>query len=160
MSAYAEGLKMLARRELSESQLRQRLARRGFAADEIAEALARLKAARYLDDARVAGAIARLESGIRRRGPLRIRQRLAAAGITGALADRAIGDVLEGMDMDALLAAALDKRLGDHPIADDRAMARLFRQLTAQGFEPDRVMRLLRGRRRRTDAATSDDCDT
>jgi regulatory protein len=150
MSAYAEGLKLLARRELSESQLRQRLARRGFAPDAIADALTRLKADRHLDDERVAGAIARLESGIRRRGPLRIRQRLAAAGITGALADRAIDEVMEGVDMEVLLAAALDRRLRDGSIADERTMGRLFRQLTSQGFEPDRVMRLLRTRRRAT----------
>ena len=151
MSAYTEGLKLLARRELSERQLRQRLARRGFEPDAIAEAVVRLKETRALDDERVAGAIARMESGIRRRGPLRIRQRLAAAGITGALADRAIDEVMEGVDIEALLASAVERRLGDGAIDDDRTMARLFRQLTAQGFEADRVMRVLRSRRRSSD---------
>ena len=49
---------MLARRELSEAQLRQRLARRQHDPDAIEEALTRLKAERSLDDERVAGIIA------------------------------------------------------------------------------------------------------
>ncbi len=39
MSAYLEGLKMLARRELSEMQVRQRLARKGHEPQAIDEAV-------------------------------------------------------------------------------------------------------------------------
>jgi regulatory protein len=148
--AYLAAVTMLARRELSERQIRQRLARKAFAADDVDEAIGRLKAERTLDDARVAGAIARTETGIRKRGPLRVRQKLAAAGITGAAADAAIEEVTSQVDMDAMLEAALARRLGaDAAIDDDRTMSRLYRQLTSQGFEQDRVLRLLRSRRSR-----------
>ena len=148
--AYLAAVTMLARRELSERQIRQRLARKAFAADDVDEAIARLKAERTLDDARVASAIARTETGIRKRGPLRVRQKLAAAGITGAAADAAIEEATSQVDMDALLEAALARRLGaDATIDDDRTMSRLYRQLTSQGFEQDRVLRLLRSRRSR-----------
>jgi regulatory protein len=149
--AYQSAVKMLARRELSEVQIRQRLARREFASDAIDEAVARLKEERSINDVRVAGAIARTETGIRKRGPMRVRQRLAAAGITGAIADAAIEEATSSVDMNALLEAALTRRLGDgQTIDDERTMARLYRQLTSQGFEQDRVLRLLRSRRRRT----------
>ena len=147
--AYLAAVTMLARRELSERQIRQRLARKAFAADDVDEAIARLKAERTLDDVRVAGAIARTETGIRKRGPLRVRQKLAAAGITGAAADAAIEEATSQVDMDALLEAALARRLREGDTLDDeRVMARLYRQLTSQGFEQDRVLRLLRSRRR------------
>ena len=58
-SAYLTALKQLARRELSEAQIRQRLSRRGFTPDDIDPAIARLRQDGSLDDARVAAAIAR-----------------------------------------------------------------------------------------------------
>jgi regulatory protein len=147
--AYVAAVRMLARRELSEFQIRQRLRRKTYSDEAVDEAITRLKSERTLDDARVAGAIARTETGIRKRGPLRVRQKLAAAGITGAAADAAIEEATSEVDMDALLEAALARRLGlDGTIEDDRAMSRLYRQLTSQGFEQDRVLRLLRSRRR------------
>lgn len=145
--AYLTAVRMLARRELSELQIRQRLRRKAFSDEDVDEAIARLKAERTLDDVRVAGAIARTETGIRKRGPLRVRQKLAAAGITGAAADAAIEEATSQVDMDALLEAALSRRLGTQTIDDDRTMSRLYRQLTSQGFEQDRVLRLLRSRR-------------
>ena len=57
--AYVAALKMLARRELSESQVRGRLTRRQFDPDEIDAAVARLRRERALDDQRTALACAR-----------------------------------------------------------------------------------------------------
>ena len=68
MSAYADALKLLARRELSEAQVRQRLARKGHTEPDIDQAVARLVADRSIDDARVAEAIARTETAVRKRG--------------------------------------------------------------------------------------------
>jgi regulatory protein len=147
VTAYLEGLKMLARRELSERQVRDRLARRGHADSDIDEAIARLKSERALDDARVAGAIARTETSVRRRGRLRVMRQIESAGIADTIARRAVEDVFDSVDDDALLEAALSKRLrGGRPVADDREFRRLYRYLTAQGFEPDRVLRALRAR--------------
>ena len=144
-SAYVSALKMLSGRELSERQVRQRLARRGYDADAIDDAIARLTRDRSLDDERAAKAIAHAETAFRKRGKLRVKQRLAAAGIAPAVAQRAIQDTFEAIDADALLAAALQKRLrGRDRIADDREFQRLYRFLIGQGFEPDRVLALLR----------------
>ena len=80
-SAYIDGLKMLGRRELSEKQVRERLARKAYAPDEIDEAVARLREERAINDQRVAEAIARMETGIRKRGKVRVRMQLERAGI-------------------------------------------------------------------------------
>ena len=140
---------MLARRELSEAQLRQRLSRRTFAPDEIDSAIARLRQDGSLDDARVATAIARSQLSLKKRGARRVRREIEAAGITSALADRAVAEVFADVDADALLAAAIDRRLGTRRLDDDRDMARLYRYLVGQGFDADRAMSALRARRSR-----------
>ena len=148
-SAYLDGLKMLARRELSESQVRQRLARKEHDTEAIDEAVARLKAERAIDDARTAAAIARTETSVKRHGRLRVTQAIAKAGIGRSTARRALDEVFETIDDGALIEAALAKRLrGREKIADDKEFARLYRYLVGQGFESDRVMKTLEARRR------------
>jgi SOS response regulatory protein OraA/RecX len=70
------------------------------------------------------------------------------AGIAPKVAQRALQEVFDEVDADALLAAALQKRLrGRERIVDDREFQRLYRYLIGQGFEPDRVLALLRRHR-------------
>ena len=147
-SAYVDGLKMLGRRELSEQQVRQRLARKQYNQDDIDDAVARLRAERAINDQRVAEAIARMETGIRKRGKVRVRIQLERAGIAKETARMAIDDVFGAIDDDTLLQSSLQKRLrGRDSIADDREFARLFRYLIGQGFESDRVMKALKAYR-------------
>src|SRR6266568_3866056 len=96
--AYVDGLKMLARRELSEAQVRDRLARRGYQSAAI-------------DDARVAEAIARTETSLRARGKRRVRLRIEQAGIAAATAGRAIDQAFETVDEDAQIETVLNRRL-------------------------------------------------
>jgi len=139
---------MLARRELSEAQVRQRLARKGHEPDAVDAAVSRLREERALDDARVAEAIARTQTAVRRRGKLRVRREIENAGITGATARRALDEVFDGIDADAQLQASLAKRLrGREAIADEAEFRRLYRYLIAQGFEADAVMKALNARR-------------
>jgi regulatory protein len=143
-AAYIDGLKMLARRELSEQQVRQRLARKGHDADAIDAAVARLRDERAIDDARVAEAIARTETSLKRRGKLRVRMQIERAGIAKNVAKSATDAVFDGVDDDALIEAALRKRLRQRDqIADAREFQRLYRFLVSQGFEHDRVIEAL-----------------
>jgi regulatory protein len=150
-SAYIDGLKMLGRRELSEQQVRQRLARKEYSQDEIEDAVARLREERAINDQRVAEAIARTETTVRKRGKVRVRLQLQRAGISKETSRQALDAVFETIDDDALLESSLNKRLrGRETIADDREFQRLFRYLVGQGFESDRVMQALQTRRKRT----------
>lgn len=146
--AYTDALKLLTRRELSEAQLRQRLIRRKYDTDAVDAAIERLREERALDDVRVAEAIARSQTALRRRGKLRVRLEIERAGIAAATARRVVDEVFADLDADALLDAALAKRLRPgHDIRDDRMFNRLYRYLVGQGFDPDRVMAVLRTRR-------------
>ena len=146
--AYLDALRMLARRELSEAQIRQRLVRREHGADLVDEAVARLKAERAIDDVRVADAIARSETSVRKRGRLRVKRKIESAGIGSATARQAVDEIFGAIDADVLLEAALAKRLRHgKAIADDREFNRLYRYLIGQGFEPDRVLAALKKHR-------------
>jgi len=149
-SAYLDALKMLARRELSEAQVRQRLARRGHEADEVDAAVARLKAERAIDDARTAAAIARIETTLRRRGRIRVRLQIERAGIGAPTARRAVDEAFAAIDEEALIEAALAKRLrGGADISGERERQRLYRYLVGQGFDAEQVARVIAAHRRR-----------
>ena len=144
-NAYLDALKMLARRELSEAQIRQRLARREHASDDIDAAVERLRSERAIDDRRVAEAIARTQTSIKRRGKLRIRREIEHAGIARDTARRVVDDVFADVDAEALLEQSLTKRIrGREKIAGQKEFNRLYRYLVGQGFEPDRVLAALR----------------
>ena len=81
MSAYSDGLKLLARRELSVADLRTRLLDREHSPNETEEAIAKLLETGALDDRRVARAYARTASKIKGRGRVRVTRELQAMGI-------------------------------------------------------------------------------
>lgn len=158
-AAYAAGLGMLARRELSEAQLRERLARRQHETAAIEQAVTRLRDAGALDDRRVAVAIARTEAHIRSRGRTRALHRLHAAGIDDKLAEEAVAEVFGALDERALLERALERRLRGPSgrILDAAHFRRLYQQLVRQGFSPSAVMATLKARARHQDQASPDD---
>ena len=144
--AYLTALRLLAARELSERQIRERLARRAFEPEDIDEAVARLTRDGTLNDRRVAIAAARIEATIRHRGRARVLQRVRQLGIDGLVAESAVNVVFADVDERALLERALERRLRGQAISelDERARARLIRGLAAQGFGLDVILRRLR----------------
>ena len=98
-------------------------------------AVERLRAERAIDDARVAEAIAHTETAVRRHGRLRVKRQIEQAGIAPATARRALDTVFEAIDDEAMLEAALAKRLrGRDRIADEAEFRRLFRSPGRPGF--------------------------
>jgi regulatory protein len=149
--AHGEALKMLARRELPAAGVRARLEDRGFSAEEIDAALARLLESGAIDDRRVARAYARTAATIRGRGRLRVMRELQQMGIPAAVAAEALGEVFGELDERALIARALDRKLRGRPAAaGPRDYARIYQYLMRQGFSPAGVtaaLRRLRGAR-------------
>jgi regulatory protein len=133
---YVIALGWLARRELTEKQIRQRLVRRGLEPDAIDEAVARLKHERAIDDARVAGAFARTAVRLKGRGPMRLERDLQGLGIERTAAKAAVREILADTDEKTLARQALARRWrqADRPGPADAA--RLYRALLRQGFGP------------------------
>jgi regulatory protein len=143
--AHTEGLKMLARRELSVAGVRARLQDRGFQADEIDRAIARLLENGALDDRRVARAYARTAATVKGRGRLRVMQELLRMGIHNDVAAEALGEVFGDLDERSLIAKALQKKLrGRTKVGDPHEYARLYQHLMRQGFSPAGVVAALR----------------
>ena len=147
--AYTVALALLSARELSETQLRARLARRKLDPGDIDTAIDRLKADGTLNDRRVAVAVARLESAIKHRGRARVMQKVRQAGIDAETAEDAVREVFEDVDETALLERALERRLrGKTPRElDEKGRARIVRGLVAQGFRLESVLKRLKSDR-------------
>ncbi|HTU99576.1 MAG TPA: regulatory protein RecX [Luteitalea sp.] len=143
---YTYGLAALSRRELTERQLRDRLARRQCDPDEIDAAIDRLRREQVLDDTRAARAFARTEARIKRRGPQRIRRTLETMGLDRAAARDATAEGFEEQSVAATLEAALDRRLRG-TISDDRHAQRLVAYLVRQGFDLGDAIAAVRRRR-------------
>lgn len=153
VDAYTQALTWLARRELSERQVRERLTRREFDEESIDAAVSRLKTERALDDRRVALACARSAVRLKGRGRERVRRSIESLGIARDLARAAVDEVFGEVDESALIDRALDKRwrrvsaaASDHD-AVRRELQRIYQALVRQGFPPDRVMQAIKGRR-------------
>ena len=144
-SAHTEGLRLLARRELSVEGVRARLKDRGFSPEDIDAAIARLLESGALDDRRVAEAYARTAATIKGRGRLRVMRELLQLGIRQELAAEALGAVFGDLDERSLIEQALRKKLrGRIKLADRHEYARLYQFLMRQGFSPAGVATALR----------------
>jgi regulatory protein len=152
-AAAVAGLVLLSRRELSSSQLKARLLRKGFPETSVEAALRQLRASGALDDVRAARARARHDLVIHRHGRARILRQVRALGVDAEVAREAVASAFDEVDEARLLADAVARRLkGQPPPTDPRAVRRLQAWLFRQGFDADAIRRLFNRR-----APTDDD---
>ncbi len=145
MSAYSDALQLLARRELSEKQLRDRLVDRDHQGDEIDRVIAHLLESKALDDGRVARAYARTAARVKGRGRLRVMRELSTMGIARDVANEALAEIFADVDERALIAKALQKKMRGRPrITNAAEHARLYQFLMRQGFTPAGITAALR----------------
>ncbi|HVH58162.1 MAG TPA: regulatory protein RecX [Vicinamibacterales bacterium] len=155
MSAYSDGLKLLARRELSVADLRARLLDREHPTNDVEATIDRLLESGALDDRRVARAYARTASKIKGRGRLRVARELQAMGIARDIVAEAVGDVFGDLDERAMIDRAVQKKLrGGRKPSTVQERARIYQFLMRQGFTPAAVSAALR---RLGGATTADD---
>jgi regulatory protein len=144
-SAYADGLRLLARRELSAEGVRARLLHLEHSPESVETAIRQLIESGALDDRRVARAYARTAAKIKGRGRLRVLRELSAMGIAKEIAAEAVGDVFGDMDERALIGKAIQKKLrGRAKVSTPQERARLYQHLMRQGFTPAAIVAALR----------------
>ena len=132
---------MLARRDLSEGEIRSRLLAREYPEPEVAGVIARLRERRYLDDRALALAAARSRAERRHEGPLKVVAHLRKRQIPDELVREAIREAFpEGSEIErAALALARLRRTGrrrENNGQDDRRndQEKLLRRLLARGY--------------------------
>ena len=136
---------MLARRELSTAQVRERLQRLRFEPAQIEPALQRLVRDGALDDPRTAATYAHRAAHVKMQGQRRAARELRALGIDHKLAEAAVGQVYGEFDEQVVLERALARRLRGE-IQSRAELRRLYQYLLRQGFEASAAMATLTGR--------------
>ncbi len=134
-AARAAAVALLARRDLSSAELRERLGTRGFGPEATAAALAELAAEGALNDERYAHNYVAYHAG-RGRGPIRIGTDLRARGLPQELIEAALES---GPDWRAAAAAVRARRFGKAAPANWREKARQARFLQYRGFSADHI---------------------
>jgi regulatory protein len=150
-SAYFRALRWLTARELSEAQVRSRLADKGYTDAAITPAVERLLQDRTLDDRRAATAVARTEARVRRHGPHRVMGKLIAMHIDRDLAKDIVRELFGEEDEDALLQKTLEIRLRGNPerLKDPRERRRILAYLVRQGFSASAASAAIRNTTKR-----------
>ncbi|MGV9824721.1 MULTISPECIES: regulatory protein RecX [unclassified Gordonia (in: high G+C Gram-positive bacteria)] len=132
-SAWDAALRLLGVRARSRSEMAQRLTRRGFDEDTVADVMARLDKAELLDDEDFATEWVRSRHTYSGRGRVALRHELAEKGIDPAVAERALDDVdpdAERAAAAALVARKLTVRVVDELASADRVLRdKQFRRL-------------------------------
>jgi regulatory protein len=144
-TAFASALRRLARRDHSEHELREALRGEGQSDEDVEDALARVKSARYLDDRTYAERYTRTRLQGQRQGRMRIRQGLRTRGVAGELVERALQKAAaEGMETEALDAAARSYWRTHPRVEPALRIRRLFVFLMRRGFPAALVHERLR----------------
>lgn len=147
-AAYFRALRWLTARELSEAQVRSRLAENGYTDAAIKPAVERLLQDRTIDDRRAATAIARTEARVRRHGPHRVMGKLVAMRIDRDLAKEIVRELFGEEDEEALLDKTLDIRLRGNPerLTDPRERRKILAYLVRQGFSASAASAVIRAK--------------
>lgn len=123
---------LLSRREYSAKQLRARLKLKGYAAEEIEDALTLMQTYNYQSDERFAESVVR--SGSARLGDRSVQAKLAASGVD----DEITATQLSQLAPEADRARALVERF-EGKLLDEQLRAKVWRHLAYRGFSSNSI---------------------
>ena len=140
MSAKSVAVKLLSRREHSAFEIRDKLQKRDFEEQEIAQAISDLKQGGWLSDERYAEAYIRMrqQKGF---GPLRIAMELNERGVDERIIDTYLQDVEDSWQQ--ILEQQYLKKYKNRPVEDYSDKAKRIRFLQYRGFHLDAICRLI-----------------
>jgi regulatory protein len=133
-TAKDRALGLLAVRWRSREELRRRLARAGFDAGEIDEALGDLEQAGLIEDGRFARELVRDQAGRRLSGDRAIMAALRQRGVSAEVAEAALGDAGDEAARARSLAERRAARLAG--LSPEAASRRLYGALVRRGYPP------------------------
>ncbi len=147
-SLKGRALRLLSQREHSRAELERKLAPHEEEPGELAKALDELQARDFINDGRAIESVVHRRSG--KWGATRVKQELAAKGLTG----EAVAQALAGLK-DTELSRALEvwrKKFGS-PAPDPQTRAKHMRFLLTRGFSADVVRQVVTGAEQQGDEA-------
>ena len=143
---WSAALKLLTRRDYSQSELRQRLSDKGFEHDLIEAALQRCLELGYLDDERFANTRARSLVNSGRAVGIRLLNELKKAGIERPLAERALATAESEADLPALVDDIRQRKFPGFEFnrATDKEKNRVVSYLQRRGFPVSMILDVLK----------------
>lgn len=139
--AFAAAVGAIRRRERSRAEIREWLTERGFDAERVAEAIARLEEVGELDDERFARRYAEDKRELRGWGPARIQEALLARGV-------GLDDVEAALDADSYerqlqrAVELLERKAGE--LDSEPGRGRALGYLTRRGYDYDTAYEAVR----------------
>jgi regulatory protein len=132
---------LLSYRARTEKEMQERLARKGFAPDITAAAMARLRELRLLDDEQYAKDFTRDRVTIGKKGRWNVRGELLKRGVARPAIDAALADAPDELAVARELAAKYRARHAR--LEEDVLRRRVYAMLARRGFAPDAIRRAL-----------------
>lgn len=145
--ALDAALRLLGHRPRAEQELRERLTRRGFPAEAVAAALARLRDYGYVDDAAFARAWVESRTGAAARGRRLLLHELRAKGVDPEIAARTLAEVPDELEVARALAEKKARALRGLDASTFRR--RLGAYLHRRGFTTEVIASVVRQLSRR-----------
>ncbi|MES3675359.1 regulatory protein RecX [Halomonas elongata] len=136
-----DAIRLLARREYARGELRERLAAKGHAAEDVEACLLELEEQGLQSDARFAESFLRSRVA-RGQGPLKLRAELGRRGIDDDIARQAFAELASEVDWFELAAEVLARRFTG-PGETPRERARRERFLAGRGFDFEQLRHAL-----------------
>jgi regulatory protein len=136
---------MLSRRALSEGEIRFRLEAKGFAEEQAADVLIRLRELGLVDDRALCANLARDYRDIRRLGPRGVAGKLRLRRFPRDLVEQSVRAAFRPGEEQAAAASALGKKFPDGIPEGRTGAAKAFRFLSGRGFSPPICRQAIRG---------------
>jgi regulatory protein len=134
----------LARRSLTQIELRARLKPRAARPADVENVLQRLAEIGYLDDARLAESYSRFRRDYEGLGKQRVLRDLARRGVDPAVAEQAVAGAYAGTDELELIRDHLRRKLGscygETRVDDPKRLTSLYRSLIRAGFPSAKIV--------------------
>lgn len=140
MSAKSVAVRLLARREHSAFEIRDKLLKREFAEEEVMRAIAELKQGGWLSDERFAEAYIRMRQ-VKGFGPVRIAMELNERGVDERIVERYLH--ANNADWQQILQQQYQKKYRNKPVADYNDKAKRIRFLQYRGFTLDAIYQVI-----------------
>ena len=140
MSAKSVAVKLLSRREHSALEIRDKLQKRDFEEEEVAQAISELQQGGWLSDERYAEAYIRMrqQKGF---GPIRIAMELHERGVEENIVEAFIDDSEQSWQQ--ILQRQYLKKYKNRPVKDYNDKAKRIRFLQYRGFPLDAIYRII-----------------
>jgi len=144
--SFSAALRLITRRDRSETELRQKLEQFGFSHSAIETAVEKCREYNYLDDSRYAVARARALMRTGRGVGRKVKLDLHRRGVSGTIAEQALATAEKEFPPDHILRDQLTRRFPtfDYFTADNREKRRIIGFFQRRGFSLEQIFSILK----------------